>query len=546
MVVLRCCDEFLALERHARRKDVVGILARVGHPHVHVDDELHLREGVFDPTAAVGAVMYGIARHFDEALVLAFLGRLEEVAVLDEDGLVRLAAVGEDDRRVVEAERPAARLDFARDAAGGAAQVAREHAEQVERTIGVALVLVAHAESADDERRAMRRVLLAELDRICRGNARNRLLVLGRIGRDVLFEQLECRLVSAPVELVAALERRCALVFLGALRRRLDGTGLLVPVVKPALVASELARLDVNEQRGHRVLLHERAVVLAALDDLACHAQRERRIAAGLDRDKPVGITRRGVEQQADVYDFCPTRLGLDDVLRHALLVFHRIAAPDDEVACRIELDGVDHHVLVEVAQVEVRRVIRAVIETVGVERVGAAPQATQPVAQQRVESLRRRKRGCDVPKRDGVMAVLLAKLEHLGANLVERLIPADTLPLALATFAGTLERVQQPVVSVHLTPRCGALLAAMSLAGFRAGVVDRLGTNDLAIGNDGLDCTKLMVAPPGTCRAYPFFLRHLAPFHEHFVHARLKRAFSLSIVGSRLRLRARKEARST
>ena len=304
-----------------------------------------------------------------------------------------------------------------------------------------------------------------------------------------------------------AVEGGRALVFLGALGGGLHLAGFLVPVVEPALVFGELAGFHVHEQRRDRVLRHERAVVLFALDDLARHAQGKRGVGTGLDRDEPVGIAGRCVEQQADVDDLGAAALGLDDVLGHALLVLDGVAAPDDEIGRGVELDGVDHHVLVEVAQVEIRCVVGTVVQAICVQRVGAAPQAAQAVAEQRVEALRRRKRRGDVPERDGVRAVFLAQLEHLRADLVERLVPADALPLAFAALAGALQRVQQAVFRVHLTPRRDALLAAVALSRFGARVVHGFRAHDLAVFHDGLDGAELVVAPAGTGRADPFLL---------------------------------------
>ena len=99
--------------------------------------------------------MHGIACALDEGLVLALLGVLEEVTVFHEDGLVAFETVGVDDGGIVEAKREAAGLDFGGDAAVEMTEVAREHAEQVERAVSIALVLVTQSKGSDDERRAM-------------------------------------------------------------------------------------------------------------------------------------------------------------------------------------------------------------------------------------------------------------------------------------------------------------------------------------------------------------------------------------------------------
>ena len=146
VVVRRRRHQLIALERHAVGQHVVGILACVGHPDVHVDDELHLREYLVDPQTAVRAVVHRVARdhpkRFDRIRLLAF-HLVDELVLTQHLRLVALAAKRHGDGRVVEDHREAGWQHLARDAGTGATQVARQHAEQIERAVAFALVLIA-------------------------------------------------------------------------------------------------------------------------------------------------------------------------------------------------------------------------------------------------------------------------------------------------------------------------------------------------------------------------------------------------------------------
>ena len=153
MVVSGRRHELIALERHAVGQHVVGVLARVGHPDVHVYDELHLREDLVDPKPAVRAVVHGVAGDDPERLdgigLLAF-HLVDELVLAQHLRFVALAAKRHGDGRVVEDHREARRQHLARDARARASEVAGQHAEQVERAVAFALVLIAKPERAED------------------------------------------------------------------------------------------------------------------------------------------------------------------------------------------------------------------------------------------------------------------------------------------------------------------------------------------------------------------------------------------------------------
>ena len=186
-------------------------------------------------------------------------------------------------------------------------------------------------------------------------------------------------------------------------------------------------------------------------------------------------------------------------MLCDALLVFDGVGAPHDDVIRRIEVRRIGRHVLVEVAHVEERCVERPVVEAVPLDGVSRTPKPHEPRAQHSSQPLRRRHRRHHVPHGERLRAVIVAQLQKLRGDLIERLVPADFLPLALAALARALQRMQQALRIVRLAARHDALLADVALVRLRTGVARLLGTHDLAVFDDCLDRAELMIAPPRT-----------------------------------------------
>ena len=92
--------------------------------------------------------MHGVARDDPECLDGVGLLRfhlLDEVGLAQQFALVVFAAVRHGDGGVVEDEREARRQHLGGDARARAAQVAGQRAEQVERTVRFALILITQA-----------------------------------------------------------------------------------------------------------------------------------------------------------------------------------------------------------------------------------------------------------------------------------------------------------------------------------------------------------------------------------------------------------------
>ena len=264
------------------------------------------------------------------------------------------------------------------------------------------------------------------------------------------------------------------------------------------VVAQEHAVVIAHEERRHGVLQEEVLLVPAVLHDEVGHSERERRVTAGLDRDELVRKAGGAVEEQADVDDLGAVAARLNQVLGDALLVLDGVCAPHDDEVGAVEVGRVGGHVLVEVAHVVEGGVEGAVVKAVALDRVGGTPQAHEARGQHGTQALRGRHRGHHVPHGQRLRAVLVAQLKELGGYLVERLIPADLLPLALAALANALKRVQQALGVVGLAARHDALLADVALVRLGPGVAGLLCADDLAVLCDGLDGAELVVAPPG------------------------------------------------
>ena len=448
--------------------------------------------------------MHRVARdhpkRFDRVRLLAF-HLIDELVLTQHLRLVALAAKRHGDGRVVEDHREAGRQHLARDAGAGATQVARQHAEQIERAVAFALVLIAKSQRAEDVGIRGCDVLVGKAPDNFRSDARDALLPLGRIACHMLAQARERRLARHAADLMHAVEfhtrHRRRLLTRGHGRRSF-GVGIPHQVVS-FRIAKELARIVAHEERRHRVGQKEVLVVALVLNDEVRHGKGKGWVGAWLHRDKLVGKARRAVEQKPDIDDLRAVRTRLHQVLCNALLIFDRIGAPHDDVIRRIEVCRIGRHVLVEIAHVEERRVERPVVEAVPLNGVGRTPKPHEPRAQHSSESLRGRHRRHHVPHGKRLGAVIVAQLQKLRGDFVERLVPADFLPLTLAAFARALQRMQQALRIVRLAARHNALLADIALVRLRAGVARLFGAHDLAVFDDRLDRTKFMIAPPRT-----------------------------------------------
>ncbi len=285
--------------------------------------------------------------------------------------------------------------------------------------------------------------------------------------------------------------------------------GLVDDHVVAVGIAHELAGQGVHEERGHGVLDDEVGLVEVVLHDMVGHGQGEGGVGAGLHGHELVGIAGRGVEQKAHIDDLGAVALGLDHVLGEAVLVLHRVRAPHDHVIGAVDVARVGVVVTVGVAQIVVRGEQGAVVQAVGLHRERGAVKATEAGVQHAGQAHGGRVARREVPECQRLRAVLLALLVQLGRNLVERLIPADLLPLALAALTGALEGGGQAILVVDLATRHNALLADVRLAHFRARVLSGLGADDLPVLDDRLKRAILVVTPPGARRVHEALFRH-------------------------------------
>ncbi len=264
-------------------------------------------------------------------------------------------------------------------------------------------------------------------------------------------------------------------------------------------IAHELTGHGVHEERGDGVLDEEVGLVQVVFDDVTGHGQGKRGVRTGLHGYELVGVTGGGVEEQADIDDLRAVALGLDHVLGEAMLVLDRVGAPHDHVIGRVDVTRVGVIVAVGVAQVIVGGEQRAIVQTVCLHREGRAIQTAKAGVQHTGKTHGRRIARGQVPERERLRTVLLTLLGQLLGDLVECLIPADLLPLALAALADALERCGETIFVVGLTTCHDTLLADVCLARFGPRVIGGLRADDLAILDNRLQCAVLVVTPTRT-----------------------------------------------
>ena len=184
----------------------------------------------------------------------------------------------------------------------------------------------------------------------------------------------------------------------------------------------------------------ELLVLPAVLEDVPEHAPDQRHVGAGADAHVLVGVRRRAREARVDDDELAAVLLAAQDVLHRDGMRFGGIAADEEHRLAQV-------HVVVRVGH---RAVAPGVRDTCDGGRVAdarlvvdvvRAPQRRELAVQVRllVRELRR------AEPVHGIGAVLLADLEQLVADLVDRLVPGDALPLA----ADELHRVLEPLVAV-------------------------------------------------------------------------------------------------
>ena len=185
-------------------------------------------------------------------------------------------------------------------------------------------------------------------------------------------------------------------------------------------------------------LVHELVVVEILLDDHVDHAERERRVGTGTDLQEQVGMLGHLTVARID-----------DDELRAALLHVLERPLPVQKLG-RGGVATPQHH---EVGALPVRLVgaeaavgaglqphVGAVADSAVAAGVGAAEQVRELVVQVRLGAVRA------FEEAESLGAVLVAQLGQALGHLVERLVPGDLLPLALAALTRALERSLQAV----------------------------------------------------------------------------------------------------
>lgn len=154
------------------------------------------------------------------------------------------------------------------------------------------------------------------------------------------------------------------------------------------------------------------------------------------------------------------------------------------------------------------------------IDRVDTAPHVAKTCRHQVVQAKRRGCRCREVPQRDAVSTVLVAKLKELRRNFVERLAPANAFPFALATCADALHRPLHAIGIVGLSRGGDALLTDVALLLFWSGIVKPLRAENLPVFDDGFECTVLVVAPTRACGAHKRLFAHpTLPLSRSFVH---------------------------
>lgn len=178
------------------------------------------------------------------------------------------------------------------------------------------------------------------------------------------------------------------------------------------------------------------------------------------------------------------------------MLVLDRVGAPHNHVIGRIDIARIGVVVAIGVAQVIVGGEQRAVVQAICLHRERGAIQTAKASMQHAGKAHGRRIARGQIPERERLRTVLVTLLGQLLGNLVECLVPADLLPLALATLADAFERRGEATLVVRLAACHDTLLANVRLAFLGPRVIGGLRANDLAILDNRLQCAVLVIAP--------------------------------------------------
>ena len=275
---------------------------------------------------------------------------------------------------------------------------------------------------------------------------------------------------------------------------------LVEDVIEPVFVFCEKARRIVDHIGSVRAPDQVLGSLEVVLQDVVDHAGRQHAVGGGLDAIELVGKTGRPIKDEADVNDLRTVLAGLYQMLGKSHLILDGVAAPDIDEVSIVQHARVYENVRCGRADAVELGVEGAVVKTDGLHGTRAAKRVPEALGHECLEAVRRRNARAQVPQRDGFRAVRVTNLQHLVGNLVERLFPRNLFPLALATLADALERLLQTRGVIRLTPREASLLADMCILCLRPLIVGLLHTDDLAIFDNGFECTVVMVAPPRTC----------------------------------------------
>ena len=222
------------------------------------------------------------------------------------------------------------------------------------------------------------------------------------------------------------------------------------------VVADELARRRIDEERQARVLGHELLIGEPLFEDDRDHAQEQRGVGAGLDGHPFVGLRGGGGEMRVD-----------RDHLRAGFLRLEEQADLGKRRLAEVRPDGEHHAGIDPVARVGGGGGIAAAVADRRIEAVSDADvDAGEPAAASAQK--RRQVRGVHFRRRhdhDRVLAAFgLDALDAIGDG-VERLIPADLGELVRSALARALERRLDAPCAVDMLDLGDALQADGAVA---------------------------------------------------------------------------------
>ena len=253
-------------------------------------------------------------------------------------------------------------------------------------------------------------------------------------------------------------------------------------------------------------LFHELVVIPVVFDDEVDHAERQRRVRAGADLEKMLGVGGEVGPARVDADDFTAALHAVDDPCAHKAVraADAGVLAPDDDILrhlpARIVVALFKHLGAVGDAGVAVDHAHSS--EARGV--AGLAREAKLAPVRAAVSIAEVRDRTADIApgalhEDDGLRSEIALELLELFLDDVERLVPCDALEFAAAALADALHRVKEAVLVVKILRHCEQTRAAAPLVPRMAGVA--LDLDDLAV----LDvdfCAAAAVAA-GTGRPY-------------------------------------------